>query len=180
MTIMTQRIAQIQGVVFAAQACSCSCDPCVCGDHCTCQGADAYLGPRWRFVGDAIQTGNVEGIDVSNRILLHLAQNAQEQADNWHEVILLDNGATPEQVAVLLKLFEERQSSEVSHPERHTVQRPAVYLVPMRYLTIEERATLCVTFTQDRSRLILGSASTPFFKEWSYNDHVAIQQQILP
>lgn len=178
MTTTARRITQLQGVVFAAQACSCSCDPCACGDHCTCQGADAYIGPRWRFMGDYIQAGEIEGVDVSNRIMLNLAQNSQEHADDWHEVILMDNGATSEQVEVLLKQFQERQGSEVSHPDRHPADTRAVYLVPMRYLVIEGRPTLSVTFSQDRSRLIHGSASTSFFKEWTYNGHVAIQQQL--
>jgi hypothetical protein len=174
--VTTQRVAQLRGVVFAAQACSCSCDPCACGDRCTCQGADAYLGPRWRFVGDTIQTGTIEGVDVSGRTLLHLAQTAHEQSEDWHEVILIDQDATPEQADVLQHFFQERQGSEVSHLHRHPASPRPVYLVPMRYTVIEGRATLAVTFSQDRSN-ILGSASSPFFKEWTYDDHVAIQPQ---
>ena len=50
---------QLTGAAFVAQACSCAqdsstaCtgDPCICGEPCPCEGADLYLGPRWRFVG---------------------------------------------------------------------------------------------------------------------------------
>ncbi len=179
MTTAAQQTTQLQGVVFAAQACSCACDPCACGDPCTCSGADAYIGPRWRFVGDYIQRGKVEDVDVAHKIVLHLAQNSHEQADDWHEVILIDQSATPDQVDVLLKLFQERQGSEVSHPDHPPAAPRAVYLVPMRYVVIEGRTTLDVTFSQDRSRLFRGSASTPFFKEWTYNGHVAIQQPLF-
>jgi hypothetical protein len=169
--------SQLKGSVFAAQACSCSCEPCICGDHCTCQGADAYLGPRWRFVGDVIEAGQASGRDLSRRTLLNLALNSAEKAEDWHEVILIDERATPDQVEELLRVFESSQGSEVAHPYRvPSAQRP-VYLVPMQY-TIIGRPTLVVTFSPHRSRLIRGDASLPFFKEWSYNGPVAVVQPL--
>ena len=115
---------QIKGAVFAAQACSCihdpaaSCtgDPCTCGDPCPCDGADLYLGPRWRFVGDHIEVGTIEGVDVSQRTFLNLAQTPHEQSYDWHEMIFIDDEATPEQVRVLLDLFGERQGSALTAP----------------------------------------------------------------
>jgi hypothetical protein len=170
--------SQLQGAVFAAQACSCSCKPCICGDQCTCQGADAYVGPRWRFVGDYIEAGSVSGRDVSQRILLNLAQNSEEQAQDWHEVILIDDRATPDQAQALLHMFRGSQGSEISHPHRLPgAERPA-YLVPMRYTIISGQPTLSVTFSQQRSRVVQGNASVPFFKEWTYNGPVAIQQPL--
>jgi hypothetical protein len=169
---------QLKGVVFAAQACSCSCDPCTCGDRCTCTGADAYIGPRWRFIGDHIDAGTINSIDVSNRTLLNLGQNSAEKANDWHETILIDDGATPDQVQALLEVFKDRQGSEVAHPDRLPSHQRAVYLVPMQYMIIEGKDTLCVTFAPDRSRLVQGNASKPFFKEWIYNDHVKVQQPL--
>jgi len=146
--------------------------------HCTCQGADAYVGPRWRFVGDHIEAGMAAGRDVSQRTLLNLAQNSEEKAQDWHEVILIDDRATPDQVQALLQVFERSQGSEIAHPHRlPSAQRPA-YLVPMRYTIIEGRPTLSVTFSQNRSRLVQGNASMPFFKEWTYNGPVAVQQPL--
>ncbi len=169
--------SQLKGSVFAAQACSCSCEPCTCGDHCPCQGADDYIGPRWRFVGNYIEAGTVSGRDVSQRTLLNLAQNSGEKAADWNEVILIDDRATPDQVQALLQVFEGSQGSELAHPHRlPSAQRP-VYLVPMHYI-IEGRPTLSVTFSQHRSRLVQGNASTPFFKEWTYNGPVAVQQPL--
>src|SRR5262249_1053064 len=94
------------------------------------------------------------------------------------DVILIDDGAMPDQVQALLEVFEDRQGSEVAHPDRLPAGQRPVYLVPMQYVTIEGKNTLCVTFLQNRSRLVRGSASEPFFKEWTYNDHVAVQQPL--
>jgi hypothetical protein len=174
----TPQTYQLKGSVFAAQACSCSCKPCTCGDHCPCPGADTYIGPRWRFVGDHIEAGTVSGRDVSQRILLNLAQNSEEKAEDWNEVILIDDRATPDQVQTLLQMFERSQGSELAHPHRLPSAQRAVYLVPMRYMTINESPALSVTFSQNRGRLVQGNASTPFFKEWTYNGPVAVQQPL--
>jgi hypothetical protein len=169
---------QLKGDIFAAQACSCACDPCTCGDRCTCTGADAYVGPRWRFVGDHIESGTINGIDVSQRTLLNLGQNSAEKANNWHETILIDDKATLDQVRALLETFQDRQGSEVAHPDRVPSSQRAVYLVPMQYMMIGGKNTLCATFSQDRSCLVRENEAEPFFKEWIYNDHVAIQESL--
>lgn len=167
---------QLKGTVFAAQACSCPCDPCTCGDHCTCKGAEAYLGPRWRFVGDQIEEGTIADVDVSRRLLLSLAQNRNEHDTNWHEVILIDDAATPEQITMLLDLFERRQGSEVTHPDRVPSIQRAVYSVPMHVHNVQGRDALSVTFSKERSRLVRGNTS--FFQEWSYNGHIAAQEPL--
>jgi hypothetical protein len=169
---------QLKGVIFAAQACSCSCDPCTCGDPCKCAGADAYVGSRWRFVGDHIESGTANGIDASYRTLLNLAQTSAEKANDWHEVILIDDKATLDQVKALLEVFENQQGSDLAHPDCVPSGQRAVYLVPMQYRMIEGKETLCVTFAQDRSCLVRGNASEPLFKEWIYNGHVAVQQPL--
>jgi hypothetical protein len=169
---------QLKGDIFAAQACSCACDPCTCGDPCKCAGADAYVGPRWRFVGDYIESGTINGIDVSQRTLLNLGQNSAEKANDWHEVILIDDKATLDQVKALLEVFENRQGSSVAHPDRVPSRQRAVYLVPMQYVMIDGKNTLCATFSQDRSCLVRGNESEPLFKEWIYNGHVAVQQPL--
>lgn len=161
----------LKGDVFVAQACSCTCDPCTCGDTCTCEGADAYIGPRWRLVGDHIQDGNIQGIDVSQRTLLHLGQSSSEHANDWQEVILIDDRATPEQVRVLLETFQN-QGSELAHPHQHPSQR-AVYLAPMRYGLIEGHPTLDVTIFPGRFRVVHDGSSQP--QAWTYNGHVALQ-----
>ncbi|HZC77307.1 MAG TPA: DUF1326 domain-containing protein [Ktedonobacterales bacterium] len=178
---------QLKGVVFAAQACSCAhdtltpgaCtgDPCVCGETCPCDGADLYLGPRWRFVGDQVEAGTIEGVDVERRIFLNLAQTADEQARDWREAILLDDGATPDQVRVLLELFQERQGSVVTHPQDRPTQARGVYLAPMRYRVIQGRPTLSVTHSLDRSRLLQGTATAPI-QPWTFNGRVAVRGQL--
>src|SRR5690348_15424476 len=98
MTTHVRSRYRLKGAIFAAQACACACDPCACGDRCTCEGADAYIGPRWRFLGDVIESGSVQGMDLSQRILLNFAQTSTETTNDWHEVILIDDGTTPQQV----------------------------------------------------------------------------------
>jgi Protein of unknown function (DUF1326) len=173
---------QLKGAAFVAQACSCAhgssdaCtgDPCTCGEPCPCDGADLYLGPRWRFVGDQIEAGIIDGVDVGQRIYLNLAQTTDEQAHDWREVILMDDGATPDQVRVLLDLFAERQGSDLNHPQARPTQARAVYLVPMRYRMIQGRPTLSVTFSPQRSRLVHGSAPAPI-QPWTFNGRVAVR-----
>lgn len=173
---------QIKGAVFAAQACSCrhdpagACtgDPCTCGDTCPCEGAELYLGPRWRFVGDQVDAGVIEGVDVSQRIFLNLAQTPHESSHDWREVILIDDGATPEQVRVLLEFFQQRQGSNMTHPESQPFQTRPVYLVPMRYRMLQGSPILAVTFSQDRARLAQGQSSTPI-QPWTFNGQVAVR-----
>jgi hypothetical protein len=176
---------QLKGVTFAAQACTCAhdspgaCtgDPCTCGESCTCEGADLYLGPRWRFVGDQLEAGSIEGVDVGHHIFLNLAQTSDEQARDWREVILIDDGATPDQVRVLLDLLQDRQGSVVTHPQDRPAQARATYLVPMRYREIQGRPTLAVTHSAERSRLVHGTASAPI-QPWTFNGRVAVRGQL--
>jgi hypothetical protein len=108
--------------------------------------------------------------------LLNLAQTSEEKTEDWNEVILIDDRATPDHVEALLQIFERSQGSELAHPRRiPSTQRP-VYLVPMRYMIIDGSPALSVTFSQYGSRLFRGNASTSFFKEWTYNGPVAVQQ----
>ncbi len=173
---------QITGAVFAAQACSCkhdpsaACtgDPCTCGDTCSCEGAELYLGPRWRFVGDQIEAGVIEDVDVTRRIFLNLAQTPNETSRDWREVILIDDGATPDQVRVLLDLFQERQGSNVTHPQDKPAQPRPVYLIPMRYRMIQGCPILAATFSQERSRLVQGQPSLPI-QAWTFNGQVAVR-----
>ena len=173
---------QLKGAVFAAQACSCihdpagTCtgDPCTCGDPCPCEGADLYLGPRWRFVGDAIEGGTIEGVEVTQRLFLNLAQTSNEASGDWREVILIDENATSEQVRVLLELFGERQGSHVTHPQDQVTHARAAYLVPMRYRIIHGQPILSVNFSPDRSRLVQGTPTAPI-QAWTFNGPVAVR-----
>ena len=173
---------RLKGTLFAAQACSCACDPCACGDRCTCEGADAYIGPRWRFLGDVIASGTVQGVDLSHHILLNFAQTSTETANDWQEAILIDDGTSPQQVDAFLQLFQESQGSEVAHPDHVPVSQRAVYLVPMKYSVVNGRETLSVTCAHDRIRRVRGhdQSDEAFLKEWTYNGHVAVQKQFEP
>lgn len=182
---MTTRVKpkhRLKGFLFAAQACSCACDPCTCGDHCTCEGADAYIGPRWRFLGNAIESGSMQGVDLSHHILLNFAQTSIETANDWQEAILIDDGASPQQVGAFLQLFQGSQGSEVAHPDHIPVSQRPVYLVPMKCSVVNGKETLSVTCVHDRIRQVRGhgQSDATLFKEWTYNGHIAVQKQFAP
>jgi hypothetical protein len=119
-------------------------------------------------------------MDLSQRILLNFAQTSTETTNDWHEVILIDDGTTPQQVEALLQLFQESQGSEVAHPDHVAVPQRAVYLVPMHYRVVNGRETLSVTCMHDRIRQVRGSGQSGEIplKEWTYNGHVAVQKQL--
>ena len=179
MTTQVKGIQQLKGTIFAAQACSCSCDPCTCEDPCDCQAAGAYLGPRWRFIGDSIESGTLDGVDLSQRILLNLALTTSENSHDWQEFILIDDGATSQQVDVLLKHFQEQQGSDLAHPDYARSGR-AVYLVPMRHTMVDRREILCVTCMSDRIRQVRGDShpGQSKLKEWTYNGHIAVLRRL--
>ena len=175
-----QPITQLQGALFVGQSCSCSCDPCTCKDTCTCEGADAYLGPRWRLVGDHVIAGHINHVDVSQRTLLHFAQTVNEADNTWHEAILIDDKASPQQVQALLAFFEKQRGSDLAHPNRPSAQKCVVYLVPMHYRQVDGHPTLSVTLSQDRLHPVNGSMSLAdaYLSTWTYNGHVAVQQHL--
>jgi hypothetical protein len=176
---------QLKGAVFAAQACSCVHDtaeactgnPCTCGDHCPCEGAELYLGPRWRFVGDHIDMGTIEGVDVSGRTFLNLAQTPHEQSYDWQEMILIDDQATPDQVRVLLDLFKDRQGSAMTHPQDQPQQQRMACLVPMRYQEVHGQSVLSVTMSPDRCHIVQGTGGAPM-QNWTFNGRVAVRGQL--
>src|ERR1051326_3705575 len=176
---------QLKGAVFAAQACSCvhdsagACtgDPCTCGDNCSCEGAELYLGPRWRFVGDHIDVGMIEDVDVSGRTFLNLAQTTNENSNDWREIILIDDQATPDQVRVLLDLFGERQGSAVTHPQDQPQQARMACLVPMRYRELYGQSILAVMLSPERCLIALGTGAAPM-PNWTFNGRVAVRGQL--
>jgi hypothetical protein len=113
-------------------------------------------------------------VEVRQRLFLNLAQTSSEAADDWREVILIDERATPEQVRVLLDLFGERQGSHVTHPQDQVAHARAAYLVPMRYRIMQGQLMLSVTFSSDRSRLVHGTPAAPI-QAWTFNGPVAVR-----
>jgi hypothetical protein len=86
---------------------------------------DAKIRRRWHFLGACClrlllidlneHHCQICRIDLSHHTLLHFAQTSHEKAQDWQEAILIDDGASPQQVDALLQLFEKQQGSEVAH-----------------------------------------------------------------
>ncbi len=175
MTSVFPLSSQLESDIFMAHSCSCSCDPCTCLKECTCEGADAYLGSRWRFIGDHILSGQLSGVDLAGRTLLQLAVTTDEKSEDWQEVVLIDEQATPKQAEILLKAFQQRTGSHSSH------MLPSAYLAPIHYLLVEQRPMLCVNASLDRLRSVgEQQQERPLHTHWIYNGHVALQEQLDP
>jgi hypothetical protein len=134
------------------------------------------------LIGDYLASGSVQGVDLSRHLLLNFAQTSTETANDWQEAILIDDGASSQQVDALLQLFQGNQGSEVAHLDHVAGSQRAVYLVPMKYSVVNGRETLSVTCTHDRIRQVRGSGqpAESLLKEWTYNGHVAVQKQLEP
>ena len=163
----------LESEVFAAHSCSCSCDPCICKENCGCDGADAYLGPRWRVLGQQELAGELEGVDLAGRTLLQLAMTSDEESEDWQELVLLDEHATQKQVDVLLHTLQGQQQDKE--------QLPPVFQGPIHYLLVEQRPTLCVHIVPQRLRSVLAKVPLQLpLQTWSYNGHVALLEQLDP
>jgi hypothetical protein len=134
------------------------------------------------LIGDYLESGSVQGVDVSRHLLLNFAQTSTETTNDWQEAILIDEGASPQQVDAFLKLFQDSQGSEVAHPDHIASSQRPVYLVPMKYSVVNGRPTLSVTCLHERIRQVRGGGQPAenLLKEWTYNGHVAVQQQLGP
>jgi hypothetical protein len=80
---------------------------CTCNVLCPCWvGEDPDGGTCDSILGWAVDTGNVEGVDVSGRVLalsVHIPGNVL--AGNWSAVVYVDDQATKAQEDSLLKVF---------------------------------------------------------------------------
>ena len=82
-------------------------EACSCGVNCPCWiGEDPDLGECFAIVAYGIQSGTIQGLDVSGLslvIIAHIPGNVL--AGNWEVVALLDDRATAEQREALLGAF---------------------------------------------------------------------------
>ena len=123
-TILDQRV-RLKGEEFGARGCSgCSCDPCDC-NPCNCGESLLPSFPAWRVSGYRMTSGVIQGVDVSQYLVLSLAQPIGEGAtDEWQEVILVDQQATPAQIEVLLAVCEDRLESIPAEVTSYSTRNP--------------------------------------------------------
>jgi hypothetical protein len=82
-------------------------EACSCGVLCPCWiGEDPDMGECFAFVAYGIDTGQINGVDVSALSLVNVVRiPGNILAGNWELVALLDERATAEQETVLLEAF---------------------------------------------------------------------------
>lgn len=179
-TILQQRV-RLQGEAFGARGCSgCSCDPCDC-NPCKCGDSLLPSYPAWRISGYHISTGAIHGVDVSQHLVLSLAQPVREgAADEWQEVILVDRQATPAQIDALLAVCEDRLEGIPAEVKFYVPTQRAVYQAPMSYMHGAEGPILHVTFVQDQVTLVREGAcpAQNMFLAWVYDGPMALRETL--
>ena len=182
MRIETFPQLKIGGETFGARGCasSCSCDPCDC-DPCGCGDShhDSPNYPAWRVSGYYITTGEIQSLDVSGLTLLSLAQPAVE-GDNgyWQEVLLVDSGATHEQIIVLLSQLEGQLESMPAEVGAYSHTLRAVYQVPLAYRHQNNGLSLHIQFNPEAAILIRQGADGSPVRGWSYDGPMALRETI--
>ncbi len=175
-TITSPRI-QVQGDIFGARGCSssgCSCSPCDC-DPCTCGDSLLPDYPEWRMSGYAITTGQIDHVDVSGQIFVSLARPVHERTSNdWYEIILVYNQASPAQISVLLEVFERDLKAMPAEVQNVFSPRRAVYTASLVYTADTEEPELQITFVPGPETLLRGS-ETSAVKPWNYHGPMALR-----
>lgn len=176
MTQLNQKQYDLKGSMFGARGCSCSCDPCDC-DPCDCGDASS---PTWRVSGFYVTTGVIHGVDVSQLLVLSLAQPSNEGIQSeWHEVILVDSKATAEQNTALVQVFEKRFDSipaEVGFPRK---KRRTIYSVPMSYNSDGEKLTISITVSPQTVSQLGGDADgdSTLLRAWAYTGPLVLRER---
>ena len=176
MAPLNQQQYALKGSTFGARGCACSCDPCDC-DPCTCGDASS---PTWRVCGYYVTAGVIHGVDVSQLLVLSLAQPSDEESQGeWREVILVDSTATAEQNTALVKVFEKRFDSipaEVGFPRK---MRRTVYSVPMSYDSDGESLTISMTVSPATVSPLEVNADddSTLLREWAYTGPLVLRER---
>ncbi len=173
---------KIVGETFGARGCasSCSCDPCDC-NPCGC-GDEHHEGPNypaWRVSGYSIVTGEIEGLDISNLVLLSLAQPVREgENEHWQEVLLVESRATQEQIMALLAQFEGQLESMPAEVGTYARTLRPVYQVPLVYHHQNNELSLHVQFTPEVAMLVRQNMNSSPIRSWSYDGPMALREVI--
>lgn len=165
----------VKGQVFGARKDSCSCNPCDC-NPCNCGDGLIPNYPDWRVSGYAIHSGTFHEQDLSGLVILALAQPEQEHAqEGWHEVLLVGQEASPEQIQALLALFEaELEGMPAEIEASPQVNRP-VYRASLEYQVTESSPQLCAIFSPEQATLMREGTSQQKARAWTYEGPMALR-----
>lgn len=176
---LTRLHLTLKGVRFGARGGSCTCDPCDC-NPCTCADSRNPDPPLWRVSGCFLEAGFHGEIDLSQLVLLSLAQ--PDAHGQWAEVLYVDQRATDEQIATLLALFEEEEEMESLPAEIGLPPRTprAIYRAPLTYHHDPVRPLLHATLTREQLTLVRAGEQPEhnFPPAWTYAGPMALRGAI--
>lgn len=170
----------LQGRFFGARGGSCSCDPCDC-NPCHCGDALPPNFPLWRVSGCVLDKGMLGETDLSQLVLLSLAQPCQEPySTTWEEILLVESRATPGQIEALLAIFDDSLESMPAEINTYTRTRRAVYRVPIDYTPDERRPLLHVHVIPEQLIQVRAGQNqqTSWPREWIYQGPMALREPL--
>ena len=119
---------------------------CTCNVLCPCWiGEDPDGGTCDSVFGWAVDTGTVEGVDVSGRTLalsVHIPGNVL--AGNWKAVVYVDDQASAEQEEALLKVFTGQLGGAIADIAALITEVIAVERVPIEFAVTDGDGTMKV------------------------------------
>lgn len=179
-SLVLRTSAVLQGRFFGARGGSCSCDPCDC-NPCHCGDALPPNFPLWRVSGCVLHQSALGDIDLSQLVLLSLAQPCREPfSANWEEILLVAHSATPRQIEALLTIFDDGLESMPAEIETYTRTSRAVYRAPIDYTPDERRPLLRVQVIPEQLVQVRAGqnqqSSRP--REWIYNGPMALREPL--
>ncbi len=173
--IQPRQRAAVKGLVFGARKDSCSCDPCDC-NPCTCGDGLLPNYPSWRVSGYYVKSGTFQEQQLSEQLLLSLAQPEREGSlEGWQEVLLVGSETSLEQIHALLALFESELDSMPAEIGVQPKVSRAVYRASLHYQTTEQGPQLRVTFSPEAANLVREGSIRQEARPWSYDGPMALR-----
>jgi hypothetical protein len=110
------------------------------------------LPPERSVTAWRIETGRINGVDVSGQLVLVILIRSREALEGRTvRMILLDERASPEQVLALLDAFQGRLGGPLAELDQGVVEQRGFSQVPIEYQLSEGQAVISVA---DRLRLV--------------------------
>jgi hypothetical protein len=119
---------------------------CTCGALCPCWvGEDPDGGTCDSVLAWAVDSGTIEGIDVSDRVIaasVHIPGNVL--AGNWKAFMYVDENASDEQMEALVDAFSGKLGGPLADLAQLIGEVLGVARVPIAHEVVEGRGTLTV------------------------------------